>query len=139
MGAIVLGYVDAAGARAALERSIELAKLFGDELVIAFATGPPGSGSVGDEFRAHQNALEEIGQRITSEARERAEQAGVKVTVELPPERPWDALTRVADERDARYIVVGHRGEGPIKGAILGSTPHKLLHLAERPVVVVPG
>jgi len=25
-----------------------------------------------------------------------------------------------------------------LKGAILGSTPHKLVHLAERPVLVVP-
>ena len=35
-------------------------------------------------------------------------------------------------------IVVGSYGESPIKGAILGSTPHKLLHRAERPVLVVP-
>jgi nucleotide-binding universal stress UspA family protein len=31
-----------------------------------------------------------------------------------------------------------HYGERPIKGAILGSTPHKLLHLAGCPVLVVP-
>ena len=36
-------------------------------------------------------------------------------------------------------IVVGTYGESPIKGAILGSTPHKLLHMSERPVLVVPG
>jgi nucleotide-binding universal stress UspA family protein len=36
-------------------------------------------------------------------------------------------------------IVVGSYGESPLKGAILGSTPHKLLHISERPVVVVPG
>jgi len=34
-------------------------------------------------------------------------------------------------------IVVGY-GESPMRSAILGSTPHKLLHLSERPVVVVP-
>jgi nucleotide-binding universal stress UspA family protein len=33
---------------------------------------------------------------------------------------------------------VGSYGERPLRGAILGSTPHKLLHLAERPVLVVP-
>jgi nucleotide-binding universal stress UspA family protein len=26
-----------------------------------------------------------------------------------------------------------------VGGAILGSTPHKLLHLSDRPVLVVPG
>ena len=30
-------------------------------------------------------------------------------------------------------IVVGSYGEAPLKGVILGSTPHKLLHLAEPP------
>jgi nucleotide-binding universal stress UspA family protein len=34
--------------------------------------------------------------------------------------------------------VIGGWGEGPIRGAILGSTPEKLLHPAETPVVVVP-
>ena len=42
-------------------------------------------------------------------------------------------------ERTTRaFIVVGTYGESPLKGAILGSTPHKLLHLSEVPVVVVP-
>ena len=39
---------------------------------------------------------------------------------------------------DAHMIVIGTHGESPLRGAILGSTPHKLLHLADRPVVVVP-
>jgi len=34
--------------------------------------------------------------------------------------------------------VVGSYGEHPIKGALLGSVPHTLLHLSERPVLVVP-
>ncbi len=35
-------------------------------------------------------------------------------------------------------IVVGTYGDSPIKGAILGSTPHKLVQIAEVPVVVTP-
>jgi nucleotide-binding universal stress UspA family protein len=54
------------------------------------------------------------------------------------PERPYQALLDVASRHDARFIVVGSWAESPIRGAILGSTPHKLLHLSERPVVVVP-
>jgi nucleotide-binding universal stress UspA family protein len=54
------------------------------------------------------------------------------------PERPAAALVDVADQRDARFIVVGTWGESPLRGAMLGSTPHKLLHIADRPVVVVP-
>ena len=54
------------------------------------------------------------------------------------PERPHEALLKLAAERSARFIVVGGWGESPLRGAILGSTPHKLLHLSEIPVVVVP-
>ncbi len=34
-------------------------------------------------------------------------------------------------------IIVGGAGEAPLKGALLGATPHKLLNLTERPVLVV--
>ena len=57
----------------------------------------------------------------------------------LVSERPHTALLKLAEENDARFIVVGSWGESPIRGAILGSTPHKLLHLSHTPVVVVPG
>jgi nucleotide-binding universal stress UspA family protein len=52
--------------------------------------------------------------------------------------RPAEALLSVADACDARVIVVGTWGESPLKGAMLGSTPHKLLHLSSRPVLCVP-
>jgi nucleotide-binding universal stress UspA family protein len=45
----------------------------------------------------------------------------------------------VAAERNARFIVVGSRGEGPVRRALTGSVPHKLLETAEVPVVVVRG
>jgi nucleotide-binding universal stress UspA family protein len=34
--------------------------------------------------------------------------------------------------------VVGSRGEGTVTAAILGSVSHKLLQVADRPVLVVP-
>jgi nucleotide-binding universal stress UspA family protein len=53
-------------------------------------------------------------------------------------EAPAEALVALAQQHDARLIVVGTRGEGPLRAVLLGSTPHKLLHIADRPVVVVP-
>lgn len=43
----------------------------------------------------------------------------------------------VAQDRDARMIVEGSPGEGPIKGAILGSAAHRLVHTSQTPVLVV--
>ena len=75
---------------------------------------------------------------MTAEAAQRAADSGVEVEVELREERPVDALMSLAAEHDARAIVVGNFGEHPIKGAVLGSVPHKLLHLSEHPILVVP-
>ena len=49
----------------------------------------------------------------------------------LRAERPVEALLALASEREARMIVVGTFGESPLRSAILGSTPHKLLHLSD--------
>ena len=136
MPSIVVGYDDSPGSHAALEVAASLAAEHGDELIIGYGYGPPGN--VGEEFKQHRDALVEMGRKVTDEAKAQAEAAGVDAQVELVEERGTNALLSLAEVHDARFIVVGSYGESPLKGAILGSTPHKLLHLSPVPVVVVP-
>ncbi len=133
---LVLGYDESPGSARALDVALDLAGLLGEPLHIAFAAHPPGR--AGEEFRAHLAALEEMGRDLVDGAVARAREAGVDATAHVGHERPVDLLLRLADEHDARAIVVGSYGESPIKGAVVGSTPHKLLHLSERPVLAVP-
>jgi nucleotide-binding universal stress UspA family protein len=42
-----------------------------------------------------------------------------------------------AKNRDAGVIVMGSRGRGDLAGLLIGSTAHKVLHLTDRPVLVV--
>ncbi len=42
-----------------------------------------------------------------------------------------------AKTRDAGVIVMGSHGRGDLAGLLVGSTVHKVLHLADRPVLVV--
>jgi nucleotide-binding universal stress UspA family protein len=42
-----------------------------------------------------------------------------------------------AKEHNAGVIVMGSRGRGDLAGLVLGSTAHKVIHLADRPVLVV--
>ena len=42
-----------------------------------------------------------------------------------------------AREHDTDVIVMGSRGRGDLAGLVLGSTAHKVIHLADRPVLVV--
>jgi nucleotide-binding universal stress UspA family protein len=136
MSALVVGYDGSECAGTAIGKAIDLARELDDELVIVFGYEP---GGYGEEHTAHREAVREVGERLTAQALERAAEAGVAAEVALVDERPVDALVKIGRERDARAIVVGSYGESPLKGAILGSTPHKLLHLADRPVIVVPG
>ena len=42
-----------------------------------------------------------------------------------------------AKKRGADVIVMGSRGRGDLAGLVLGSTAHKVIHLADRQVMVV--
>ena len=133
---VVLGYDESPGADAALQVAIDVAARFGEPLRLVYGAAPPGG--MGEEFKAHRDALTEMGRRATSHALEVAQAAGVDAEVEVVEAKPAEALLRVADACDATVIVVGTSGESPIKGALLGSTPHKLLQLSTRPVLCVP-
>jgi nucleotide-binding universal stress UspA family protein len=42
-----------------------------------------------------------------------------------------------AKSHDVGVIIMGSRGRGDLAGLVLGSTAHKVIHLADRPVLVV--
>ena len=132
----MLGYDGSPGAQGALDQALELAKEFGDKLVVCFGVAPPGN--VGEEFKEHKHAIEELAAKETATALEKARAAGVDAEVALVPERPAPALVDLAAERGARFIVVGSYGEGPLRGALLGAVPHKLLQITRTPLVIVP-
>ena len=133
---IVLGYDESPGAQRALGQAVDIARLLDETLVVVYADEPPSR--MGEEFAAHTEALAEQGRTALADASATAQAAGVTVEVQLVQEKPAQALLDVADLRDARLIVVGTYGESPLRSAILGSTPHKLLHWSTRPVLCVP-
>lgn len=134
--AVVLGYDESPGAARALMAAIEVASAFGEPLVLVYGIAAPGG--VGEEYASHREALRSIGRTALESAVETADDAGVPTSVELVDARPAEALITIADAYDARVIVVGTWGESPLRGAMLGSTPHRLLHLSSRPVLCVP-
>jgi len=136
-GEVIVGYDGEPGSHAALQTAVAIAAAFERQLVITFGYAPaPIGGKVADLSKA----VQDIGERITSEAVERARaiNAAVDTRVELVNDRPADALLRAADEYDALAIVVGSAGRGPIAGTVLGSVTYQVVHRAKRPVVVVP-
>lgn len=136
-GDIVVGLDGSECAEAALRHAISLARALEVGLVIVYSAEPPFR-SVGEEYREHLRALEEIGGSATTAAVEEARGAGVAAEAVVIDEKPAEGLVRVAEERGASMIVVGTWSERPIRGAILGSVPFKLLHQSSVPVVAVP-
>jgi len=133
---MVLGYDGSDGARAALDKAVELAKLEGARIVVVFAYEIPAA--YGGETGEYRRAVRELGEQTTAEAVALIRASGVEYEVELVPERPAYGLVDVAERVGASMIVIGTNGEHPIKGVVLGSVPHKLLHISPIPVLVVP-
>ena len=80
----------------------------------------------------HAGNVAEAGARLARELGATAEALSVPDSANVA-----DTLIAIAEERDARAIVVGSRGLGGIKARVLGSTSRRLLHDTHLPVLVV--
>jgi nucleotide-binding universal stress UspA family protein len=132
---VIVGYDGSDCAKEAVRVAIEVGKAYGDKVTIAFGYE---LSPVGGELHDYHAALKELATKRVAEATELAASDGAQVEGVIVEEEPAKGLAELAAERDARVIVVGTHGESPLRGALLGSTPHKLLQLADRPVLVVP-
>jgi nucleotide-binding universal stress UspA family protein len=134
-GEIVVGYDGLETSKAALAAACELAKETGAKVVVAYGAEPyHGAGEIGG-LRAE---LHKMGEAATAEGVAAARERGVEAEAQLVADRPAAGLAALAQQLGARMIVLGSHGQGPLRGAILGSTPYKLLAMATVPVLVVP-
>lgn len=131
---LVVGVDGSACGNAAIDEAASLAKDLNDRVIVVFGYEPYRGAA---EIQDHRAALEELGEKLGVAAMERVRAAGAEGELRLVDENAVQALIHVADEVDARMILVGSYGDSPLKGAILGSTPHKLVHMSKRPVLVV--
>lgn len=133
---VIIGYDGSDCAKEALRVGIEVGRAYGDKVIVAFGYE---LNPVAGEIHDYHAAIKELATRRLQEATALASGSdGLEIEGVIVERAPAEGLAELAAERDARVIVVGTRGETPIRGALLGSTPHKLLHLAKRPVLVVP-
>lgn len=135
MSSILVAYDGSESAKRALERTVELAREGATVAVVSVAAAlhPMGGRSSGG---VDPEELTERGQEL-EQAKRTLTQRGIDArTIEVvgdPPTAIRDAATEVA----ADVIVVGTRGRGAIKGALLGSVSTALVHNAPCDVLVV--
>ena len=135
MSEIVVGYDGSDSAKAALDQAIALAKELGDTILIVFGFAPGGYG--GGEVPTQRRAVKELGEKVTGEGAARVAEAGVEHAVELLNEHGAGCAERHRGPARRAHDRRRHQGESPLKGAILASTAHRLLQIANRPVLVV--
>lgn len=140
MGPIVVSVDESDGSRAALRVARELATALGVKLVlvhVAPRTEAPGvSTAPAGQRRLREAELEEareILRRVTAEA-----ELGEDVEQRAEIGSAADRIVAVCAELDASFVVVGSRGRGGLKSAVLGSVSRSIAGGAPCPVVIVP-
>ena len=58
-------------------------------------------------------------------------------TILLKGQHVASLINEYADQKDIDIIIMGSRGTGKIKTAILGSVAHNVFHLTKKPVLII--
>jgi nucleotide-binding universal stress UspA family protein len=136
MKKILIATDGSATAHAAIEAGVELAVEEDAEIVFVHVTSllefAPVNGSGAPERlpRVETDA-------VLCDALERAQERDIPAQAELLIGHAAKQILRLARDIDADLIVVGSRGLGRVKSAVLGSTSREVLTKADRPVLIV--
>lgn len=132
---LVVGYDDTDASREALRQALTLAGELNETIVAVYGVEPPGL--LGEEYDAALGAIADVGQSALEQAQAQAKAQGTNIELLLIDESPAESLIDVAEQRDARMIIIGAQGPGSLRAALLGSTTRKVLLGTHRPVLVV--
>ena len=82
-------------------------------------------------------AHEEAGWTLLAPAKARLENAGIAFDAHVLSGNPAEIITDFSREHHCDLIVMGTRGMGTIKNLLLGSVASKVVHLTEKPLLLV--
>ena len=119
-----------------LRRALSEARLRGASLRVVHAWAL-GLGGTAHTFAEAEERGRQAGQELVDKALARLSadaMADMAMTVQLGDRSP--AAELVAASQDAQLLVVGSRDLGSLRGMLLGSTTHAVLHHAACPVLV---
>jgi nucleotide-binding universal stress UspA family protein len=139
---IVVGVDGSQAARRALRWALAEAALRGVDVTLVHGFSLPDPGMLSgvatpEQIASSRAAARETADRIVESALDDVDVPdGVTVTPQIVPGTPAGAVLAHATAGD--LTVLGTRGFGRVRRALVGSTSHQVLHHAPGPVVVVP-
>ncbi len=140
MGPIVISVDESDGARAALRVGRDLAEALGATLVlvhVALRTEAPGvSTAPAGQQRLREAELEDARSALRDVASAADLGDDVELRAEIGPAA--DRIVAVCEDTGASFVVLGSRGRGDLKSAVLGSVSNSVASHAPCPVVIVP-
>jgi nucleotide-binding universal stress UspA family protein len=134
---ILLGYDGSEGARLALEKAAELARLTGAQVHVVAVGRVPEYAETRDEVDEAREQAERYYGRYLEEAAAFLESRGLAVRTYLGFGKPSEEILRLAQETGADLIVLGTRPHHPVRRRLLGATADKVVDHASCPVLVV--
>jgi nucleotide-binding universal stress UspA family protein len=137
MKTILIATDGSAGARAAVDEGLDFAKETGADVLFVAIRQPPFP-VFGDPYwqQSLSNELARLRPAL-KEAVAEAESRGIHADYDLLEGDPGERILDIARSRDVDLIVIGSRGLGAVASVILGSVSKRVLHDADRPVLVV--
>jgi nucleotide-binding universal stress UspA family protein len=135
-GTILLAVDGSDHAEHAARMAEKLATATGDQVIVLHVTEVIVGRAAGPvELEDDRRGIE----RAMQQAKE-LEAAGVSTQVELP-QAPIGHVAKVvvdaAEKYGAGVIVMGSRGRTDLAALVMGSVAHKVLHLSDRPVLII--
>jgi nucleotide-binding universal stress UspA family protein len=135
-GPVVVGVDGALEADAVLRRALAQARMRSTSLRVVHAWAL-GLGGVAHTYAEAEARGRQAGRELVDKALARLPAEAtedVTVSVQLGDRSP--AAELVSASQDAQLVVVGSRDLGSLRGMLLGSTTHAVLHHAHCPVLV---
>lgn len=127
-------------AAAATSMAVELARALHTPLVAVAVWDPPytGIGYASLPITVDLSGSAEHALQAIEAVAKQAEEGGVEIERLVCRGFPVDEICRVATECDARLVVLGSHGWGPVRRMLFGSVARGVLNHAPCPVLVVP-
>ena len=129
-------------ANLAARTAVDLADKTGSELHVAFILRTQDASDYStmsfNTEKAHEEEIKQMGQRLLDEQVRQVEEAGGTVAgAHFRMARPDRGILAVGEDVGAGLIVVGSRGLGGVKRALMGSVSDSVVMHAHCPVLVV--